>query len=420
VSRACLILVAIACALVAPAAASAQLPLGEPPDPHLGPAPDIAPVPGQDRTPRVIRDCRRAGKPHGFPQADPRGVSPAAPNPLVGQRWFVDPTEPQFRAYARLRRQGHTRQAALMWKTAGAPRFRWFGRFTRPHFTRKVHEYLNCVSALQPGSIPLMTVLRAQAKKCSPNYTGGGRKEDARTRKWYRAFARAVGDARVVIAFEPDSLGTLECQKKSRRKARLRLLRYGVDVLSKLPNATIYLEGGASDWEPAKRTARQLRYIGIRKVRGFMLNVTHYDWTGENIKHGLKISRLTGGKHFIVSTAFNGRGPVHIRHWISRSRHVWRTLNVWCHPLKRGLGPFPTTQTARPDKVDAYMYIGRPGYSAGSCNGGPLPIGSFWQERALMFGAYATNWLEPPRGTKNGFTTRFSPRALGYCGARCT
>ena len=40
---------------------------------------------------------------------------------------------------------------------------------------------------------------------------------------------------------------------------RYRLLAYGVDVLSKLPNATVYIEAGASDWEPARRTARQLR-----------------------------------------------------------------------------------------------------------------------------------------------------------------
>jgi endoglucanase len=285
---------------------------------------------------------------------------------------------------------------------------------------KKVREYLNCVGALQPGTVPLITVMRHQGKQCNPRYTAGGRREDRATRKWYRDFAEAIGDARVVIAFEPDSLGTIECLKRSRRKSRLRNLRHGVDVFSRMPNATIYLEAGASDWESARRTARQLRYIGIHKVRGFMLNVTHYDWTANNIRHGLKISRLTGGKHFIISTAFNGRGPVHVRHWISRSRHIWRTLNVWCHPLKRGLGPVPSTATARPDKVDAYMWIGRPGYSGGSCNGGPLPIGTFWPDRALMFGTYATDWIRPPAGTINGHFQRYSPRQLGYCGGRCT
>jgi endoglucanase len=216
-----------------------------------------------------------------------------------------------------------------------------------------------------------------------------------------------------VIGFEPDSLGTVDCLAGSRRMARLNLLRYGVDVLSKLPNATIYLEGGASDWEKASRTAKQLRYIGIRKVRGFMLNATHFDWTASNIKHGLKISRLTGGKHFIISTSWNGRGPVHFRKRYSKDS--WRTINVHCHPQYRGAGPDPTTDTANP-KVDAYMWIGRIGYSSGSCNGGPLPIGSWWPERALMFAQYKTDWLRPPSGTKFGFTQRLSLRQLGWCG----
>ena len=54
---------------------------------------------------------------------------------------------------------------------------------------------------------------------------------------------------------------------------------------------------------------------------------------------------------------------------------------MWCHPGLRGLGPAPTTATSHP-LVDAYMYINRPGYSAGSCNGGPLPVGTWWAERA--------------------------------------
>lgn len=58
-----------------------------------------------------------------------------------------------------------------------------------------------------------------------------------------------------MLAFEPDSLGTLTCLAKSRRRARLRTLNYGVKVLSRLPNATVYLEGGASDWKPVSYMA---------------------------------------------------------------------------------------------------------------------------------------------------------------------
>jgi endoglucanase len=368
-----------------------------PPRPALGPVPDLRAIPGQSRTPPPGDDCTGGTRPAALPASDPRAVDPLAPNPLRGQRWYVDPREPAWRSYVGYTRRGERARAALMWRVAREPRFRWFGRWTGPDLRSNVGTYLRCVSAVQPGAVPLIVVMRHQGRDCSSNYTAGGAAEDAATRAWYDEFAAAVGDARVVLGFEPDSLGTLECLAPERRTARLDTLAYGVDVLSRLPNATIYLEGGASDWEPAARTAKQLRYIGIAKVRGFMLNVTHHDWTSANIRHGLAISRRVGGKHFIINTSVNGRGPIHI--------HGGRTRNVWCNPPRRGLGPRPTTATAHP-LVDAFMWIGRPGYSAGACNGGPLPVGSWWPERALMYARFATDWLSPPQGTNNGFFQR--------------
>jgi len=189
----------------------------------------------------------------------------------------------------------------------------------------------------------------------------------------------------VVIAYEPDSLGTLECHKPSRRDDRLRLLRYGIDQLSALPNATIYIEAGASDWQGASRMAPKLRAVGIAKVRGFMLNATHYDWTKSNIKYGLQLSRLVGGKHFIINTAENGRGPLHQR------LPNGRVLNVWCNPPKRGLGPPPTTATSN-EMVDAYLWINRPGY-AQSCQHRPI---AWYLPRALSYARHATDWESPP------------------------
>ena len=136
------------------------------------------------------------------------------------------------------------------------PKARWMGRFTRPGLQTKVRRYLNCVQVFQPGATPLIVVMRHQGIECNSRYTGGGVAEDKRTRKWYRSFAKAIGSKRVVLAFEPDGIGTIRCLAKSRRKARMDLFRYGVDVLSKLPNATMYLEATASDWKPAAWTAR--------------------------------------------------------------------------------------------------------------------------------------------------------------------
>ncbi len=348
--------------------------------------------------------------PQQYPRdLDLRAVDPAAPNPLVGTKYFVDRMEPAYMSWRKWMRTGQTGKASTIWKLAREPRFRWFGAFTQPRMRKKVRGFLDRVQCDQPGSVPLMAVMRHRGNECTGRYLAGGAREDRRTMKWYENFAAVVGDARVVIAFEPDSLGTVDCLAPHRRDDRLRVLAHGVEVLSKLPNATIYLEAGASDWEPAKRTAKQLRKIGIHKVRGFVLNVTHHDWTRNNIRHGLDLSRRVGGKPFIISTSYNGRGPLH---YINRAQNSWRRINVWCHPGLRGLGTPPTTVTSHP-KVDAYMYVNRPGYSAGSCNGGPLPVGTWWPDRGLMYARYATTWEGPPQGTRFGHYKRYSLRDLG-------
>jgi endoglucanase len=338
---------------------------------------------------------------------DPRGVDPHMPNPLVGLRFFVDPEEPSMRDYHHYLREGKRGDAALIYRLASQPKFKWTGRFTKRGAVRKVIGRAQCE---QPGSVPEFVTLRHQGKACNPHYTGGGPAEDERSRKWYRDFAAEVGDARVVIGFEPDSIGTIHCLARSRRQARRDLLRYGVNVLSQLPNATVYLEGTASDWKSPRDTARLLNYIGVSKVRGFMLNVTHYAWTADSIRYGMKVSRLVGGKPFVVSTAYNGRGPVH---YLVGRRHHKRRINVFCNPRYRGLGPSPTTNTGNP-KVDAFLWMNRPGVSgAGGCNGGPEKAGTWWPKRALMFAKYATDWKRPPRGTRYGLRAHVSLCMLG-------
>jgi endoglucanase len=324
------------------------------------------------------------------------GSAPARPadtNPLAGLNFYVDHESPSWLEWDHLTRSGQRAKANLIWKIAREPKAVWVGRFTSPNFNVKVHRILD--GAKSQGQVPVLTVLRAQSTGCNPNYDGGGPAEDARTRAWYDDLARAIGADRVVIAFEPDSLGTIECHKRSRRDDRLRLLRYGVDQLSALPNATIYIEAGASDWQGATRMAPKLRAVGIAKVRGFMLNATHNDWTRANIQYGLKLSKLVGGKHFIINTAENGRGPIHKR------LPNGRRLTVWCNPPKRGLGPPPTTDTSNP-MADAYLWVNRPGY-AQSCQGRAI---AWYLPRALSYAKYATSWEAPPPGTKNGFRVR--------------
>ncbi|MEX1142193.1 MAG: glycoside hydrolase family 6 protein [Thermoleophilaceae bacterium] len=337
--------------------------------------------------------------------AGPLAAAPAAEarhgqtgNPLDGVELYVDREAHAWVEWERLQRAGKARKAALVWKIAREPPARWAGKFTKPSLKRKIGTYIDRAEA--EGNVPLLTVMRAEATKCSPTYQAGGPAEDRRTRRWYADFARVVGDSRAVIAFEPDSLGTVDCQARSRRPARWRLLRYGVRTLTQLPNTTVYIEAGASDWEPARKMARKLRRAGIGMARGFMLNATHGDWTRANIRYGLQLSRRVGGKHFVINTAQNGRGPVHWRD--GRRRRV-----VWCNPGLRGLGPPPTTDTSHP-RVDAYLWINRPGFVQG-CSHGTVR----WHlPKALTLARFATRWEAPPKGTRRGHFKRYRRSAF--------
>ena len=118
---------------------------------------------------------------------------------------------------------------------------------------KKIRGFLDRVQCDQPGTVPLMVVMRHQGKGCSGTYRAGGEAEDRRTMKWYDDFADSVGDARVVIGFEPDSLGTVDCLARDRRQDRLDVLRYGVDRALAAP------ERDRSTSRPAPPTGRPPR-----------------------------------------------------------------------------------------------------------------------------------------------------------------
>ena len=326
--------------------------------------------------------------------SQPSTAAKQSGNPLEGMDFYVDR---DFPGYAAWRRAGGKKKALLA-KIALEPKNIWYGGFTRPasQFRGKVRRPIE--DAESRGELPLLTVLRAESTQCSPTYQGGGPKEDRLTRQWYAKFANAIGDSRVVVAFEPDSLGTIECHARSRRDDRIKLLRYGVTQLANLPNTTVYIEAGASDWFPPSKAANLLRAVGVGKVRGFMLNATHYDWIANNVRHGLKISRKLGGKHFIINTAKAGRGPVHYKRGNQR-------INVWCEPGLRGIGVAPTTDTMH-EKVDGYLWVNRPGFHQ-SCRGRKIA----WNTKlGLSYARFGTNWVRPPKGTRLGHKKRYPLR----------
>lgn len=200
--------------------------------------------------------------------------------------------------------------------------------------------------------------------------------------------AEATGNRPAVFLLEVDAIGSSKCFQ---REGSLSLweadLRYEVQRISSLPHTVVYLEAGYSDANSPRYTARVLNASGVRQIRGFYTNDTHSNWTIDEIRWGMKVSRMTHGAHFIVNTATNGRGPLRPH---NRVRHGNEAL---CNPPGRGIGPLPTTTTGFA-QVDAFLWTGPPGNSSGHCHGGTA-AGTFWAKRALGLAARAQGKLGP-------------------------
>jgi endoglucanase len=136
--------------------------------------------------------------------------------------------------------------------------------------------------------------------------------------------------------------------------------------------AAVYIDAGHANWKSPEVMAGRLKPAGIAAADGFSLNVSNYISNSANIAYGERLSRLLGGKHFIIDTSRNGLG----------------NASDWCNPHGQALGIAPTANTGNP-LVDAFLWIKQPGESDGTCQGGPT-AGSWWTAMALELSRAAT------------------------------
>lgn len=306
---------------------------------------------------------------------NPLGASATPPpgNPLVGVRWFIDEHWGLGARQARAWRTSHPGWAKLMRKIADQPEAHRVGGFTKD-VGGTMRAYLARAGKEAPGTVPVVVAYRLKHIRCG-GY-GDSRAETAAYKRWIDAFASAIGDHRLVVFLEPDALITTPCLSTAGLRTRIAELRYAIAKLAALRNTVAYVDAGAADALSYQRTAHLLNLVGVQRIQGFFLNATHFDWTTNEVRYGNRVSRLVGGKHFVVSTAVNGRGPLRPRSRVKDGNEVL------CNPAGRGLGVAPTTNTMSP-LTDAYMWIGNPGRSGGDCGRGDPPSGTWWPAYAL-------------------------------------
>jgi endoglucanase len=299
-------------------------------------------------------------------------TTPAGSDPLAGATFFVDPES----------EAAHAAQSdPTLNVIAREPGTARFGKFSFgsngvPNIETAVSRYLSRAQVEQPGSVPLLATYRIVDGHCG--HWADPPADVASYHNFINGFAAGIGSYRAVLFLEMDSIITMPCLSKHGQAVREAELRYAINTLTaNCPNLVIYLDAGAADALSARDAARFLRASGIAKIQGFFLNATHFDWTSHEIRYGERISRMTGGKHFVVNTGENGQGPLR-PHDI-----VHQGLEVLCNPPGRGLGPLPTADTGYRN-VDMFAWTSNPGESGGNCGAGAPPTGEYWPAYAKM------------------------------------
>jgi endoglucanase len=308
--------------------------------------------------------------------ANPLAITgrPADPNPLGGATLFADDTDSSAAQWARTMSATDSSAARALQTIANQPNTARFGPWNGPHPGWAVSSYLARATKERPGTVPMLSTYYLVDGHC-------GRWADPPTTQaayhaWIKNLAEGIGTRPAVLFLEMDSLITVGCLTKHGQDVRMQELRDAINLLTNVPHLVTYLDAGAADALPARETAHLLRQAGVSQIQGFFLNSTHFDWTSREIRYGQAISRMTRGKHFVVNTAENGRGPL-----VPRSR-VKHGNEVLCDPPGRGLGPLPTWNTGFRN-VDAFAWIANPGVSGGRCRPGAPPTGVFWPKLAM-------------------------------------
>jgi endoglucanase len=299
-----------------------------------------------------------------------RAASPRAASPFLGARLYVHP-DSNARRQAQLWRPARPADAAIMDRIAAQPQASWFGDWGGD-VRAEVAAYVAAGQAA--GAVPVLVAYNIPRRDCG-GQSAGGSPSPAAYLRWIRDFATGLGQARAAVVLEPDALAGLDCFPRAVQRTRLKLLGRAVATLRADRQAAVYIDAGNQGWQPARRIASRLIKVGVRRARGFSLNVSNFDTTAREIAYGKAISasiarksrRKSGRKPFIVDTGRNGVGPAKNRQW--------------CNPPGRALGAAPTTQTGEA-LVDAFLWIKPPGESDGKCSGGPV-AGTWWPEYAL-------------------------------------
>lgn len=250
---------------------------------------------------------------------------------------------------------------------ADTPQSRWFGDGDPTSAVAgQVRDYVGRAQAAD--QMPVLTLYAIPHRDCG-GYSAGGLSGAKAYAAWVAQVRRGIADRPAAIILEPDALAGANCLTKTQKAERYAMLKAAVYTLAADPATSVYIDAGHSHWHLPATIATQLKAVGVSRARGFSLNVANFNSTSSQLRYGEQVSKLTGGKRYVIDTSRNGVGP------------ATGKLN-WCNPAGRALGVKPSLKTGAPH-ADAYLWIKHPGESDGSCGRHDPRSGTWFNSYAL-------------------------------------
>ncbi|MFG2295654.1 glycoside hydrolase family 6 protein [Streptomyces sp. NPDC048603] len=302
--------------------------------------------------------------PSGSPSGSPSGAAAADD---AGSPFWVDPDTDAARQVADWEAQGRNGDAQVLRRISDRPAAVWAAAGNPgPEVSRAAR------AAAAAGQTLVVAARNLPHRDCGPRPAGGARDAGA-YRAWITALATAIGRTRALVVLEPGAVAQLAdgCTPPARHEEQLRLLSEAVHRLKQNPGTRVYLDAGDPVRRPGpEAVADPLLKAGLAHADGFALNTGGFQDEAAVRAYGARLSRATGGRHFVVDTGRNGEGAL-----------PGDPAAASCNPPGRALGTPPTDRTGDP-LVDAYLWVRQPGESDGTCRGGPA-AGTWWPDYAL-------------------------------------
>lgn len=209
--------------------------------------------------------------------------TPSSRNPFSKVRLYINPQSGAAKAVEAAAKTMPSRAAALD-RIAREPQAIWFGDWVATaDIAARVGAVVNAAAASR--AMPVLVVYAIPGRDCG-SYSAGGLLNATTYRSWISAVAAGIGAGRVAVIVEPDALAQMGSLSVADQAARVRMVLFAVDTLSRNSGTAVYVDAGNAGWISADVMAGYLKAAGIAEARGFSLNVSSFYSTADEIAYG--------------------------------------------------------------------------------------------------------------------------------------